>query len=84
MKEELAVVEVVEFKGSNGWLDRFCKRYSLTTRRITGTGKELPSNAPEIIWDYIQTVNDNIKKYGIYFVMLLRSQQQSNPFIFIF
>ena len=32
---------------------------------------------PITYWDYIQTVNDNIKKYGIYFVMLLMSQQQS-------
>lgn len=54
----------VEFKGSNGWLDRFCKRYSLKTRRITGFGKDLPGNLSRVIWDHIEEVNDLIDDKG--------------------
>ena len=54
----------VKFTGSNGWLDRFCKRYSLKTRRITGSGKELPENLVQVIWDHIEEVNDLIDVKG--------------------
>ena len=44
---------------------RFCKRYSLKSRRITGSGKSLPTNAADIIWDYIIDANDLIIEKGL-------------------
>lgn len=67
MKEELLKIGVSEanFKGSNGWLDRFLKRFHLKTRRITGVGRILPENLSEIIWDHIDDMNDLIED-GMY------------------
>ena len=65
MREEISKMEGdVEFKGSNGWFGRFCKRYNLKSRRITGCSKQLPSNAPGIIWSYLESVNDIIDEDG--------------------
>ena len=64
MVKELLLIGVSEFKGSNGWCSRFCQRYSLTSRRITGSGKALPDNAAEIVWDYIEGINDYIFERG--------------------
>ncbi len=62
MREECCKIGVTNFKCSSGWLNRFCHRYCLTSRRITGSGKQLPSNAPDIIWKYIGDVNDCISE----------------------
>ena len=64
MKDELAIIGVLQFKGSNGWLNRFSKRYSITSRRITGSGKHLPENLSQIIWNHIEAVNDFISLKG--------------------
>lgn len=65
MKSELLLINVPEFKGSNGWLDRFIKRYSIAKRRITGSGKNLPSNLKDLIWAHIEDVNELIHVEGI-------------------
>jgi len=68
MQMELRAIGVTEteFKGSNGWLDRFCRRFSLKSRRITGTGRILPDNLSEIIWDHIEDMNDLIDEGCLY------------------
>jgi hypothetical protein len=65
MKSELSLIYVHEFKGSNGWLDRFIKRYSIAKRRITGCGKSLPANLKDLIWAHIEDVNELIHSEGI-------------------
>ena len=64
MLAELNSIGVTEF-ASKGWIHRFLKRYSLVSRRITGSGRALDPNASEIIWDYITEVNDYIFEKGI-------------------
>ena len=44
MRELLEAVGITEF-ASRGWIHRFLKRYSLVSRRITGSGKALDTNA---------------------------------------
>ncbi len=39
----------LDFRASNGWFSNFCKRHRYTLRRITTTGRELPSTTIEII-----------------------------------
>jgi hypothetical protein len=39
----------LEFQASPGWLYNFCKRKNYTLRRITTTGRDLPTNTMEII-----------------------------------
>ena len=57
MQFEISLLEPrPEFAGSNGWCSRFCKRYNLKSRRITGSGKSLPNDAAQIAWDYIEGV----------------------------
>jgi hypothetical protein len=63
MTECLLAVNVISF-GSRGWIHRFLKRYSLVSRRITGSGRLLATNAGEIIWDYILEANDFIFEKG--------------------
>jgi hypothetical protein len=63
MRELLEAVGITEF-ASKGWIHRFLKRYSLVSRRITGSGRALDPNASEIVWDYIIDVNDYIIEKG--------------------
>ena len=36
--------ESIDFSASRGWQENFCKRFNLVMRRVTTTGRELPSN----------------------------------------
>ena len=38
----------VQFKASNGFINRFMKRNGLGMRRVTGVGQKIPDNAPEL------------------------------------
>ena len=52
-------------KASRSWLQRFMKRYNLSNRRISGSGRAFPSNLKELISNYFNEI-DNIlskKKY---------------------
>ncbi len=43
MREKVQALDAgTTFKVSNGWIVRFCSRFRLTSRRITGSGKKLP------------------------------------------
>jgi hypothetical protein len=50
-------LESSEFKASGGWLRNFLKRKNLVLRRITTTGRDLPTNT-------LQTVKEFINKYS--------------------
>jgi hypothetical protein len=50
-------IEKKEFNGTSGWLKNFLKRHSLVRRRITTTGRELPTNTLAIIKDFFETCN---------------------------
>ena len=71
MKEQLRYIKNNDaFKGSNGWFERFTKRYSIKTRRITSVGRNLPQNMNQTIWDHIDEVNNLISRYGKFFYNL--------------
>ena len=42
------------FKASNGWLEKFLKRYGLCSRRVSSSGRELPKNCKKIIELFLQ------------------------------
>jgi hypothetical protein len=66
MQNELLQINIPDFKGSNGWLDRFIKRYQIAKRRVTGSGKKLPEDMTELIWAHIGEVNELIESQGFY------------------
>ena len=47
------------FEASSGWLSNFCRRNSLSYRRITTTGRDLPKNTI----DRIQGFYLKVRKY---------------------
>lgn len=44
---------ITSFRCSDGWLNRFFKRNKLSLRRITTSGRDLPSNSEELIKGFI-------------------------------
>ena len=54
----------VEFQASNGWFINFCKRHRYTLRRITTTGRELPSNSIEIIKKFLSDFQRITSSFG--------------------
>ncbi|CAF1107941.1 unnamed protein product [Brachionus calyciflorus] len=52
----------VEFKANNGWLLNFCKRKKLVVRRITTSGRDLPSNTITIIKNFFNTYQNIVNK----------------------
>jgi hypothetical protein len=66
MQNELLLINIPDFKGSNGWLDRFIKRYQIAKRRVTGCGKKLPEDMTDLIWAHIGEVNELIESQGFY------------------
>ncbi len=53
--------QVKQFQASNGWLLRFLKRFNLVVRRISSSGRELPKNCSDIVYNYLKSVNQAIK-----------------------
>ena len=51
----------VDFKASDGWFLNFCRRKKLTLRRITSSGRDLPSNCIEQINSFFEDVSNIIK-----------------------
>ena len=43
--EALRILEGTKLQASNGWLTRFLRRKRLVIRRVTTSGRELPSDA---------------------------------------
>ena len=52
------------FKCSRGWVQNFMKRYDLTIRRITTSGRELPKNCAELINGFLNEVKEKIIENG--------------------
>lgn len=46
-------LEAAEFKASGGWLRNFLKRKNLVLRRITTTGRDLPTNTLDTIKEFV-------------------------------
>ena len=44
------------FTASSGWLEKFLSRHGLTRRRVSSTGRDLPSNSPEILENWFGTI----------------------------
>lgn len=44
----LQLVGNLEFRASNGWLNNFLARRHLVRRRVTTSGRDLPTNAPNL------------------------------------
>jgi hypothetical protein len=45
------------FKASPGWLANFCKRKNIVMRRVTTSGRDLPHNYMNQIYDHFENVN---------------------------
>ena len=52
------------FRASAGWLQNFLRRHRLTRRRITTSGRPLPSDAIDVIEEHLENVNVLIEKYN--------------------
>ena len=48
------------FKASRGWLQNFMKRYNLSFRRITTTGRDLPKNCVQVVNEFLKEVKSKI------------------------
>lgn len=57
----------IENMKSNGWLQRFLKRYDLKSRRITTSGRKMPDNLSNIIHSYLDSIKLCIEKQGLLF-----------------
>ena len=47
------------FTASLGWLQRFLTRHKLSLRRVTTSGRDLPSNVGQIIDDFLKSSERN-------------------------
>ena len=47
----------VSFSASRGWLNNFCARKNLVLRRVTTSGRDLPVNVHDIIFDFFKDVS---------------------------
>ena len=47
----------VSFSASRGWLSNFCARKNLVLRRVTTSGRDLPVNVHDIIFDFFKDVS---------------------------
>jgi hypothetical protein len=54
----------IKFQASSGWLCRFLGRFKLVTRRISGSGRELPKDCFKEINEYLKSVNGLMKSYA--------------------
>ncbi len=76
MREKVQALDAgTTFKVSNGWIVRFCPRFRLTPRRITGSSKKLPRNAPLIVDTYLRSLaskihEDRMLTYNILFSLM--------------
>ncbi|CAF0720027.1 unnamed protein product [Brachionus calyciflorus] len=50
---EISTRDHLNFSASNGWFSRFLKRSNFVLRRITTSGKDLPSNCRDVVFDFI-------------------------------
>ena len=48
------------FSASSGWLSNFCKRKKLVLRRVSTTGRELPKDVLDVIYNFFKDVCINI------------------------
>ena len=53
-------LNIINFTASNGWFENFLKRFNFTLRRISSTGRQLPTNIKEIIQDHLKTCADDM------------------------
>lgn len=49
------------FEGSNGWLDRFKKKYSILSRAVTTKCKKLKEEMVPLIAAYFEKLNETIR-----------------------
>jgi hypothetical protein len=56
--------EEIVWKSSYGWLRNFMKRFDLSFRRITKSGREFPKNCFQVIKDFLEDVKSRIEKNG--------------------
>ena len=52
------------WKSSKGWMRNFMKRFDLSYRRITTSGRELSKNCIKIIEDFLEDIKNKIEKNG--------------------
>jgi hypothetical protein len=52
------------FSASDGWLTGWLNRHNKTYRRVTTTGRDLPSNATQIIADFLNTALEVFRKHN--------------------
>lgn len=48
--------DITDFKATHGWVTRFMRRWSLVTRRISGSGRSFKSDTPNTIQEYLVKV----------------------------
>jgi hypothetical protein len=53
------------FKASNGWLQRFMVRHSITFRCVTSQGQKIPSNAKLLAEQFLTFVRDKLQENTI-------------------
>ena len=51
------------FKATNGWCVRLMNRWSLTRRKISGSGREFPNNVGEIIKNYLSEIKSKMVEF---------------------
>jgi transposase-like protein len=56
----------IDFKASNGWLDRFLSRHGLTCRSVTSQGQKIPSNAKSLHRTFFSTFRRRRLHTGLY------------------
>ena len=61
MALELAVkFQCDDFQQSNGWMGRFLQRYGLSRRRITTSGRDLPTDMLSVVNTYLDSTRNYI------------------------
>lgn len=55
----------VTFRASRGWLSNFCLRHDLVLRRISTTGRDLPTNAINRIYEFFNYISNLISTYDL-------------------